>query len=149
MSTTEEKPFNIVLVEPEIPPNTGSVSRLCGATNTILHLVHPLGFSTDNKHMKRAGLDYWQFVNIVYWENLDAFLQAQDESRLFFFQYKSRCPVFHRSFPTRRFFYFRKGNKRITCRYPRTLQGKMLYVADAESAYPQPEPCHDCGYCPL
>lgn len=85
-------PFNIVLVEPEIPPNTGSIARLCGATDTILHLVRPLGFSTDDKHLKRAGLDYWQFVKIVYWDSLDRFLEEQDERRLFFLSKKvPRC----------------------------------------------------------
>lgn len=82
------QPFNIVLVEPEIPPNTGSIARLCGATNTVLHLVHPLGFSTDDKHLKRAGLDYWRHVTIRHWPNLDAFLLAQDELQLFFFTTK-------------------------------------------------------------
>ena len=81
-------PFNIVLVEPEIPPNTGSIARLCGATNTKLHLIHPLGFSTDDKYLRRAGLDYWQFVEIIYWENFEEFLQIQDETRLFFFTTK-------------------------------------------------------------
>lgn len=76
--------FNVVLIEPEIPPNTGSIARLCGATDCTLHLVKPLGFSTDNKHLRRAGLDYWQYVDIVYWENIDAFLAAQDEERLYF-----------------------------------------------------------------
>ena len=85
---TNQQRFNIVLVEPEIPPNTGSIARLCGATQSTLHLVHPLGFSTEDKHLKRAGLDYWQFVDIVYWDNLDAFLAAQDERRLFFFTTK-------------------------------------------------------------
>ncbi len=80
--------FNIVLVEPEIPPNTGSIARLCGATNTVLHLVHPLGFSTDDKHLKRAGLDYWQHITICNWPNFDAFLAAQDELQLFFFTTK-------------------------------------------------------------
>lgn len=80
--------FNIVLVEPEIPPNTGSIARLCGATNTTLHLIHPLGFSTDDKHLIRAGLDYWQFVEIRHWPSLDAFLQAQQELQLFFFTTK-------------------------------------------------------------
>ncbi len=84
-----KKPYNIVLVEPEIPPNTGSIARLCGATNTVLHLVRPLGFSTDDKHLKRAGLDYWKFVNIRYWESFDEFLQAQDENRLYFFTTKT------------------------------------------------------------
>jgi tRNA (cytidine/uridine-2'-O-)-methyltransferase len=94
MSITEQKTYNIVLVEPEIPPNTGSIARLCGATNTVLHLIHPLGFSTDDKHMKRAGLDYWQFVTIIHWDSLDAFLQAQDETRLFFFTTKVAVPYF-------------------------------------------------------
>ena len=81
-------PFNIVLVEPEIPPNTGSIARLCGATNTALHLIRPLGFSTDDKHLKRAGLDYWKYVSIRYWENFDSFLTVQDELKLFFFTTK-------------------------------------------------------------
>lgn len=89
---TSSETFNIVLVQPEIPPNTGSIARLCGATETILHLVHPLGFSTDDKHLKRAGLDYWQFVNIVHWDSLDTFLEAQDEHRLYFFTTKTDRP---------------------------------------------------------
>ena len=84
-----DTPFNVVLVEPEIPPNTGTTARLCGATDTVLHLIKPLGFSIDDKHLKRAGLDYWQYVKIVYWENLDAFLKAQDERKLFFFTKKT------------------------------------------------------------
>ena len=85
-------PFHIVLVEPEIPPNTGSISRLCGATDTILHLVRPLGFSTDDKHLKRAGLDYWKFVDIRYWDSFEEFLAAQDELRLHFFTTKVERP---------------------------------------------------------
>jgi tRNA (cytidine/uridine-2'-O-)-methyltransferase len=80
--------FNIVLVEPEIPPNTGSIARLCGATNSTLHLVHPLGFSTDDRQLKRAGLDYWQHVKIKHWSCIDDFLAAQEELRLFFFTTK-------------------------------------------------------------
>ncbi|ADH85514.1 tRNA (cytidine(34)-2'-O)-methyltransferase [Desulfurivibrio alkaliphilus] len=82
-------PFNVVLVEPEIPPNTGSIARLCGATDTILHLVHPLGFKIDDKHLKRAGLDYWDQIKIVNWSDLDAFLTAQDEQRLHFLSKKA------------------------------------------------------------
>ena len=81
--------FNIVLVEPEIPPNTGSIARLCGATNSILHLIHPLGFSTDNKHLKRAGLDYWKFVKIRYWDSFEDFLEAQEEINLYFLTTKT------------------------------------------------------------
>lgn len=85
---TSHEPFNIVLVEPEIPPNAGSIARLCGATDSVLHLVEPLGFSTDDKHLKRAGLDYWKFVKIVFWKNFDEFLQAQNESKLYFLSKK-------------------------------------------------------------
>jgi len=70
--------LNIVLVEPEIPPNTGSIARLCGATDSTLHLVRPLGFRTDDRYLKRAGLDYWPYVRIVYWENVEAFLAGHD-----------------------------------------------------------------------
>ena len=85
-------PFNIVLVEPEIPPNTGSIARLCGATDSVLHLVKPLGFSTDDKQLKRAGLDYWQHVSIVYWESLEEFLASASLDKLHFFSKKVRTP---------------------------------------------------------
>lgn len=68
-------PFHLVLVEPEIPPNTGNIARLCGATGSILHLVGRLGFSIDDRQLKRAGLDYWQAVDIRRWPNLES-LQA-------------------------------------------------------------------------
>lgn len=86
--TAHSQSFNIVLVEPEIPPNTGSIARLCGANDAVLHLVRPLGFSTEDKHLKRAGLDYWKHVSIVYWDNLESFLQQQDERQLFFYTTK-------------------------------------------------------------
>ena len=87
-----ETAFNIVLVEPEIPPNTGSIARLCGATNSVLHLVKPLGFSTDDKQLKRAGLDYWKHVQIVYWESLDDFLESCPEDRMYFLSKKVSKP---------------------------------------------------------
>lgn len=65
-----EPPFHIVLVEPEIPPNTGNIARLCGATGTILHLVGKLGFSIDDKQLKRAGLDYWEAIDVRRWDSL-------------------------------------------------------------------------------
>jgi len=62
--TPASSPLHIVLVEPEIPPNTGNIARLCAATGSVLHLVHPLGFSTDEKAVRRAGLDYWHLVDV-------------------------------------------------------------------------------------
>lgn len=61
--------LQIVLIEPEIPPNTGNIARLCAATGTILHLVKPLGFSIDDRQLKRAGLDYWDAVDLHLWES--------------------------------------------------------------------------------
>ena len=66
--------MQIVLYQPRIPPNTGAIARLCAATQTPLNLVGPLGFSLDDKHLKRAGLDYWRYVKINAWDNWDAFL---------------------------------------------------------------------------
>lgn len=67
--------LNIVLVEPEIPHNTGSIARTCALTSTVLHLVRPLGFSVDDKHLKRAGLDYWDLVEIHYYNSFDEVLE--------------------------------------------------------------------------
>ncbi|MEF2144981.1 MAG: tRNA (cytidine(34)-2'-O)-methyltransferase [Desulfovibrionaceae bacterium] len=69
--------MHIALYQPEIPPNTGNVARLCAATNTHLHLIKPLGFSLEDKYLRRAGLDYWPHVNLTVHENWSAFLRAQ------------------------------------------------------------------------
>ncbi|MDL2210171.1 tRNA (cytidine(34)-2'-O)-methyltransferase [Desulfovibrio sp. OttesenSCG-928-O18] len=68
--------MRIVLFEPEIPPNTGNVARLCAATDTELHLIEPLGFSLDDRYLKRAGLDYWPHVRVKVWPSFSAFLEA-------------------------------------------------------------------------
>ncbi len=107
----DEESFHVVLVEPEIPPNTGSIARLCGATDTVLDLVRPLGFSTDDKHLKRAGLDYWPYVDIRFWENLDAFLAAQDERKLRFFTTKVDRPYYEAQFRPGDYLIFGKETK--------------------------------------
>lgn len=104
-------PFNIVLVEPEIPPNTGSIARLCGATDTTLHLVRPLGFSTDDRYLKRAGLDYWPYVNIIYWDNFAAFMAANPAERLFFLSKKTDKPYTEAHFKGGDFLVFGKETK--------------------------------------
>jgi tRNA (cytidine/uridine-2'-O-)-methyltransferase len=65
--------LHVVLVEPEIPQNTGNISRTCAATGAVLHMVKPFGFSIDDKHLKRAGLDYWSLLDIRYYENYSDF----------------------------------------------------------------------------
>ena len=69
----------VVLVNPEIPPNTGNISRTCAATKTELHLVAPLGFEISDRYLKRAGLDYWPYVDLHYHEDISAFWQAQEQ----------------------------------------------------------------------
>ena len=78
------KPFNIVLFAPEIPQNTGTIGRLAVSTNTRLYLIEPLGFSLEDKFLKRAGLDYWQFLNPAIHKNWEAFLETQQPERMFF-----------------------------------------------------------------
>ena len=77
--------MHIVLFEPEIPPNTGSVARLCAATRTPLHLIEPLGFKIDDKHLKRAGLDYWEFVDLHVHRSWRDFIDAAAPERLWYF----------------------------------------------------------------
>jgi tRNA (cytidine/uridine-2'-O-)-methyltransferase len=79
--------MHLVLVEPEIPPNTGNVARLCAATNTTLHLIEPLGFLLDDAQLKRAGMDYWRHVTWHRWKNWNAFAeQLAPEARLWFIE---------------------------------------------------------------
>jgi tRNA (cytidine/uridine-2'-O-)-methyltransferase len=77
--------FNVVLVEPEIPPNTGNVGRLCLATQSTLHLVKPLGFSLEHRQLKRAGLDYWDEVDLRTWESFAELQAAQSRGARYFF----------------------------------------------------------------
>ncbi len=80
-----DPPFHIILVEPEIPPNTGNIARLCAATGSALHLIEPLGFRLTDAAMKRAGLDYWEHVQLHRHSNWTSFLEAEQPTRLFFF----------------------------------------------------------------
>ena len=76
--------INIVLVEPEIPQNTGNIARTCAVTNTKLHIVKPMGFEITDAKLKRAGLDYWHFLGVKYYENIDEFFEINKGGRFFF-----------------------------------------------------------------
>src|SRR5215468_9783824 len=83
--------MHVVLVEPEIPPNTGNVARLCAATRTGLHLIEPFGFKLDDAQLKRAGMDYWRQVDWHRWPNWDAFsAQLRTQARLWFIESHGR-----------------------------------------------------------
>lgn len=104
--------FNVVLVEPEIPPNTGNVGRLCLATDSTLHLVKPLGFSLDDRQLQRAGLDYWRDVKLRTWDSFDALRSAQPAgSRFFFLTTKSDAPYYDVQFRPGDFLVFGRETK--------------------------------------
>jgi tRNA (cytidine/uridine-2'-O-)-methyltransferase len=92
--------LRIVLVYPQIPPNTGNIARTCAATNTELHLVGPLGFELSDRYLKRAGLDYWPHVNLHYHNGLEEFfaLHQQQGGRLLGFSVRGRCPYLEWTF---------------------------------------------------
>ena len=103
--------INIVLVEPEIPQNTGNIARTCSVTGAALHLVKPLGFEIADKKMKRAGLDYWHELEIYYYENLAEFLEKNKDEELYFFSKKASHIYSEISYPERVFLVFGKETK--------------------------------------
>lgn len=100
--------INIVLVEPEIPQNTGNIARTCAATGAALHLVKPMGFFPDDAKLKRAGLDYWDKLDITYYENLKEFLTITKDEELYFFSSKASKPHTAVNYPERVFLVFGK-----------------------------------------
>ena len=82
--------MRIVLFEPEIPPNTGNVARLCAATGTELHLIEPLGFKLENRYLKRAGLDYWRLLDITTYESTPEFFSRNPRGEFYYFTTKAR-----------------------------------------------------------
>ena len=82
--------IHVVLLEPEIPQNTGNIARTCAATGASLHLIKPLGFSIDDKHMKRAGLDYWDSLDLHVYENLEEFYEKNPNALVYYFSKKAK-----------------------------------------------------------
>ena len=102
--------INIVMVEPEIPQNTGNVARTCAATGARLHLVGPMGFSPDDKKLKRAGLDYWHFLDITYYDSLEDFF-SKNNGDFFYFTTKGRQTHSEASYPDNCYLLFGKETK--------------------------------------
>ena len=103
--------FNVVLVEPEIPPNTGNIGRLCLATGSTLHLVKPLGFSIDDRALKRAGLDYWKEVDVELWDSFADLRARHASGRFFFLTTKSKRAYYDVGFRAGDFLVFGRETK--------------------------------------
>nr|WP_300001828.1 tRNA (uridine(34)/cytosine(34)/5-carboxymethylaminomethyluridine(34)-2'-O)-methyltransferase TrmL [Tissierella sp.] len=103
--------LNIVLVEPEIPHNTGSIARTCALTNTNLHLVRPLGFSVEDKYLKRAGLDYWHLVNIYYYDSFEELIGKYPNQDFYFATTKTNRAYTDFTYKDESFFVFGKETK--------------------------------------
>lgn len=103
--------LNIVLVEPEIPQNTGNIARTCAATGARLHIVEPMGFKIDDKKLKRAGLDYWHLLDITFYENLDDFFEKNMGGNFYFFTTKGRTVYSDVDYPDNCYIFFGKETK--------------------------------------
>ena len=136
--------MNIVLLEPEIPANTGNIGRTCVATGTKLHLIKPLGFSVDDKSLKRSGLDYWKDLDVYYYENFDDFVEKNDNPKIFMATTKSQKIYTEVSYDKNSFIMFGKESKGIpenillknkeTCiRIPMLSEYRSLNLSNAVS----------------
>lgn len=103
--------FNIVLVEPEIPQNTGNIARTCAATGSKLHIIKPMGFTIDDKKLKRAGLDYWHLLGVQYYENLDDFFSKTKGGRYFYSTTKAKHTYAEINFKDNDYILFGKETK--------------------------------------
>lgn len=90
--------INVVLYSPQIPQNTGNIARLCAVTSTVLHLIDPLGFSMIDPKLKRAGLDYWDFLEIKRHKSMSSFLESVDREKIFFLSSKVKKTYWETSF---------------------------------------------------
>ncbi len=100
--------FNIVLVEPEIPQNTGNIVRTCAVTGSFLHLVKPLGFSIEDRYLKRAGLDYWKSADVRVYENIGEVWEAFPQAQFFYASTKAKQTHAEIQYPEGSFFVFGK-----------------------------------------
>lgn len=127
--------INIVLIEPEIPQNTGNIARTCAATGARLHLVGPMGFTVDDKKLKRAGLDYWKYLDITYYENTEEFF-AKNSGEFYFFTTKALNKYTDFSYPDKCYLFFgpetRGIDEKLLLKYPDRC-ARLPMIGDARS----------------
>ncbi len=134
--------LNIVLVEPEIPQNTGNIARTCAATGARLHLVEPMGFKVDDKKLKRAGLDYWYLLDITYYSDIDDFFSKNKSGKFFYFSTKADKTYADITYPDNAYLVFGKETKGLdekllfdnhdtTVRIPMISDARSLNLSNA------------------
>ena len=125
--------FNIVLVEPEIPQNTGNIARTCAATGSRLHLVRPLGFEIDDKKLKRAGLDYWHLLDLTFYDNLDDFF-SKNSGNFYFASTKALHRHSDVSFKDGDYIFFGKETKGLDEKLLKDNKEKCIRIPMIEDA---------------
>ncbi len=134
--------LNIVLIEPEIPQNTGNIARTCAATGARLHLVEPMGFKIDDKKLKRAGLDYWYLLDINYYSSIDDFFEKNPDGNFFYFSTKAKYNHTQVTYPEKTYIVFGKetaglpeellrNNPDNTVRIPMISDARSLNLSNA------------------
>ena len=136
------KELNIVLIEPEIPQNTGNIARTCAATGARLHLVEPMGFKIDDKKLKRAGLDYWHLLDITYYESTEDFFLKNEGESFYYFSTKAKYKYTDIEYPDKVFIVFGKEtaglpekllfeNQETTVRIPMISDARSLNLSNS------------------
>jgi len=120
--------FNIVLFEPEIPQNAGNIVRTCAATGSNLYMIKPLGFSVSDKYLKRAGLDYWNLVNIYYYNSLDELIDEKESQRFFFVTTKATQYYSDIAYEQGDFFVFGKETKGLPDDIHRKYESQRIKI---------------------
>lgn len=134
--------LNIVLIEPEIPQNTGNIARTCAATGARLHLVEPMGFKIDDKKLKRAGLDYWHLLDITYYSSTEDFFNKNPDGSFYYFSTKAKHTHTEVIYPDKTFIVFGKetaglpekllfDNPDTTVRIPMISEARSLNLSNA------------------
>lgn len=134
--------LNIVLIEPEIPQNTGNIARTCAATGARLHLVEPMGFKIDDKKLKRAGLDYWHLLDITYYSSTEDFFNKNPDGSFYYFSTKAKHTHTDVIYPDKTFIVFGKetaglpekllfDNPDTTVRIPMISEARSLNLSNA------------------
>ncbi len=136
------KELNIVLIEPEIPQNTGNIARTCAATGARLHLVEPMGFRVDDKKLKRAGLDYWHLLDITYYSSTEDFFNKNPDGNFYYFSTKAKHKYSDIEYPDKVFIVFGKetaglpeellhNNPETTVRIPMISDARSLNLSNS------------------